>query len=247
VGDAFATTVNFTGIAPTAVITALPAPTDDQVTSALRVWHAAQRGNRTLLVIDVSGSMAVDKGAKIRFASEAAADAVGYLPDTAELGLWVFSTNLAGTTPWRELVPLGTIGSPYEPAARRQKLRSQAGTLPSYTKSLGDTGLYRTAIAAYDDVRKGYDSSKFNSVVLLTDGTNTDASGIDLKGLLSRLKADTNSSKPLPIFTVAVGPDADVKTLTQISAATGGTEYTANSASDIRSVFLDAVVKAGSK
>jgi hypothetical protein len=64
--------------------------------------------------------------------------------------------------------------------------------------------------------------------------------------LLRRLEAAQEASRPLPIFTIAVGSDADVKTLKRISGATGGSEYTVAAASDIRSIFLDAVIKAGS-
>jgi hypothetical protein len=49
----------------------------------------------------------------------------------------------------------------------------------------------------------------------------------------------------LPIITIAVGRDADVATLRKISAATGGTTYTAAGPDDIGNAFLDAVIKAG--
>ena len=45
---------------------------------------------------------------------------------------------------------------------------------------------------------------------------------------------------------MAIGPDADQDTLKAISAATGGTEHSVETASDIREVFLDAVIKEGS-
>lgn len=244
-GHSFSTTVDFEGIAPTAVIRSLPPASDQQVIDALRVWSAVQRGNRTLIVVDVSGSMAERGGEKIRFAAAAAENAVGYLPDTAELGLWAFSTDLTGSAPWRELVSLGALGSPNDKDGRRQELRTQTARLPSLTESRGNTGLYRTTWAAFQLVRDGYDSNRYNSVVLVTDGANT-AGGLNLGDLLRRLEAARRTSRPLPIFTIAVGSDADVKTLKRISGATGGSEYSVAAASDIRSIFLDAVIKAGS-
>jgi Mg-chelatase subunit ChlD len=244
-GQPLPTTVDSEGIVPTTVSPPLPAPSDQQVIAALRVWSAAQRGNRTLMVVDVSGSMAENGGEKIRFAAAAAENAVGYLPDTAKLGLWAFSTDLTGSAPWRELVSLGALGSPDDKAARRQQLRARTAELPSLTKSRGNTGLYQTAWAAFQLIHRHYDPNSYNSVVLVTDGANT-AGDLTLSDLLSRLHAAREFSRPLPIFTIAVGPDADVNTLKRISKATGGTEYTVALASDIRSIFLDAVIKAGS-
>jgi Ca-activated chloride channel family protein len=240
VGHAFSSTVNFTGIAPTAVIRTLAAPSDDRVADALRVWTAAGRSNRTLVVIDVSGSMAAS--GKMRFASQAAKEVVDFLPDSSQLGLWRFSSKLAGSTPWRQVVSLGTIGAPYGNTSRRQALSASAAGLVATN---GNTGLYRTTLAAYKTVRQGYQSDKLNSVVILTDGSDTEG-GVTLPKLLSTLKAENNASRPVQIFTIAVGPDADVKTLKQISAATDGAEYTVDTASDTRSIFLDAVIKAGS-
>lgn len=243
-GGAFPTTVGFDGIAPTAVIHSLPPASDQQVIDARRVWSAAERGTRTLIVVDVSGSMADSRGEKIRSAAAAAEDAVGYLPDDAQLGLWAFSTNLDGSSPWRELVSLGTIGSPDDPNARRQALETGTDQLPSLTQSRGNTALYQTTWDAYETVSHGYDPERLNSVVLVTDGSNT-SPGLSRTALLTRLKDARSPSRPVPIFTVAIGPDADMETLKQVSAATGGSQYTVETASDIRGVFLDAVTEAG--
>jgi Ca-activated chloride channel homolog len=242
-GSAFPDTVDFQGIAPTAIIQSLPQASDQQMTDALRVWLAAQRGNRTLIVVDVSGSMAEEGGDKIRFASDAVADVVVYLPDTAQLGLWAFSTDLNGSLPWRELVPLGTIGSPDDPEARRQDLKAQAEALPELTESAGNTGLYQTTWDSFQSVSKGYDADLYNSVVLMTDGEDT--SGQSLSEMLSRLRDARESSRPLPILTIAIGTDADRSTLRRISQATGGVSYSAAAPSEIRDVFLDAVIEAG--
>ena len=82
-------------------------------------------------------------------------------------------------------------------------------------------------------------------MVLLSDGANTDTSGVDLVSLLSRLRSESNASRPLPIITLAVGADADAATLKKISAATRGTEYTVDQPGDIRAAFLDAIIKTG--
>jgi ABC-type molybdate transport system substrate-binding protein len=225
---------------------ALARPTSDQVADGLRVWTAARRGNRALMVIDLSGSMAEKAGGstKIRFAATAARSAVTFFPDTSSLGLWGFSVNRSGSRDWSELVPLGPLGSQTTGGLRRTRLLSAAARLPQQTG--GNTGLYNTTIAAYEKVRSGWDPAFVNSVVLLTDGANTDRAGIRLSQLLARLRSETSTARPLPIITIAVGPDADVATLRKISAATHGQTYTVANPADIRSAFLDALISAGS-
>jgi Ca-activated chloride channel family protein len=226
-------------------VAALARPSSDQVADGLRVWTAARRGNRALMVIDLSGSMA-EKAAgstKIRFAANAARSAVTFFPDTSALGLWGFSVNRSGSRDWTELVSLGSLGSPTTGGLRRTRLLSAAARLPSQTG--GNTGLYNTTIAAYEKVRSGWDPAFVNSVVLLTDGANTDHAGIHLAQLLGRLRSETSTARPLPIITIAVGPDADVATLRKISAATHGQTYTVTNPADIRSAFLDALISAG--
>jgi hypothetical protein len=226
-------------------VAALARPTSDQVADGLRVWTAARRGNRALMVIDLSGSMAEKAGGstKIRFASNAARAAVTFFPDTSALGLWGFSVNRSGSRDWSELVSLGPLGSQTTGGLRRTRLLSAAARLPSQTG--GNTGLYNTTIAAYEKVRSGWDPAFVNSVVLLTDGANTDRAGIHLAQLLGRLRSETSTSRPLPIITIAVGPGADVATLRKISAATHGQTYTVANPADIRSAFLDALISAG--
>ncbi len=223
---------------------AIPPP--ERVSDGLRVWSAAGRGNRTLAVIDLSGSMAESGGggqSKIQFASKAQQAAIDFFPDTSSLGLWGFSVNLTPATDWLQLVPLGPLGANVGAVSRRQALASAAQGLPARTG--GNTGLYKTTLAAFEAVRAGYDPAVNNSVVIMTDGGNTDTSGIDLPTLLSTLRSETTPGRPLPIITIAIGSDADVATLKQISAATGGTEYTVEKPEDIRAAFLDAIIRTG--
>jgi Ca-activated chloride channel homolog len=232
--------------ATTVATASLDQPTSDQVADGLRVWDAASRESRTLLVIDVSGSMADSIGgdqSKIEFAADAEKAAIDFFPDTSSLGLWTFSAKSNPQNDWTQVVPLGPLGSNVNGTTRRQALLAASATLPGRVG--GDTGLYNTVLGAFEAVRTGYDPAAANSVVLLTDGSNTQSAGVDLASLLSTLRSQTSAATPLPIITIAVGKDADVTTLQQISAATGGTTLTAAQPDDIRDAVLDALVNAG--
>jgi Ca-activated chloride channel family protein len=226
-----------TGAAP---VHALPVPTASETADILRMWSAATEESHTLAVIDVSGSMAepADRSrTKIQVAATAAAGAVGYFPDSSAFGLWAFSSDQANGLPWAELAPLRPLGSP----TQRQRLVAAAGQLPALVG--GNTALYDTALAAFEQVRNTYDPGKVNSVVLLTDGKNEYPQGLSLTQLQTKLRSLADPARPVPIITIGIGDQADIATLRQISAVTGGKTYVVHDPAEIRSVFLDAMLQ----
>jgi hypothetical protein len=226
-------------------VTRLPPPPADRIATALKDWAAASRDSRTLVLIDVSGSMGDPAGngqSKIQLTLAASVTALGFLlPDTSDLGLWIFSKNLTPTSDWQELVPVGPLGGRIGPLSRRDALRQAVTTIPARVN--GNTGLYNTALAAYQQANASYDPNKSNSVVLLTDGQNVDPGGIDLPTLLAKLRALRNPAKPVQILTMGIGNQADTSALRQISDATGGLSYTVQNPADIKGVFLDAILR----
>jgi Ca-activated chloride channel family protein len=208
-------------------------PTPVSVTSVLRRWVAVGAPNQFLTVIDVSGSMKDDSGngqSKIQVAADAATAAVTLMPDAWAAGLWIFSLKPAPANDWTELVPLGSLRS------NRSALLSAARDMPS--RAVGDTALYSTALAAFTSVGSHYEPDKVNSVLLMTDGANTDPDDSSLPALIAALKQRFDPKRPVNIDTIALGADADVSALKQISAATGGHTYVVRSAQDIRTVFV---------
>jgi Ca-activated chloride channel homolog len=233
-----------TGSVGTATVHTLPAPSADDTAGILRLWSAATEASHTLAVIDVSGSMADPAGngrSKIQVAATAAAGAVSYFPDTSAFGLWAFSSGKANGLPYQELAPLKPLGDHTGAATQRQALTAAAAELPTVVG--GSTALYDTALAAFEDVRNTYDPSMVNSVVLLTDGKNEYPQGLTLTQLLTKLRTLADPARPVPIITVGIGNQADVPTLRQISAATGGKTYVVRNPAEIRDVFLDAMLQ----
>jgi hypothetical protein len=227
-----------------APIRQLSKPTPSQGVDTLRLWEAITQDVNSLMVIDVSGSMAEPGGngqTKIQLAAASAATSIGFYPDTSNLGMWVFSTNLTPTTNYRELVPIGQMSSVSGGKSHRQALTDAANSLPSLVS--GNTALYASTLNAVNTVRHNYDPSKVNTVVLMTDGQNVDPGGPTLNQLLAGLKTPQAKLLPVPVYTIGLGPDADLNALGQISAATGGKTYAVKDPAKLRSVFLDAVVQ----
>jgi hypothetical protein len=232
------------GVTPDLVPPA-PAPGVDQLVNLVRLWNAAVADANDLTVIDLSGSMAEPAGngqSKVAVAAAATRRAVTFFPDTSALGLWVFSTNQGASTPWAQLVPLGSLSGQVGGVSRRQALLAASSSMPARVH--GGTALYDTVLAAYHQVQAQYDPSKANSVVLMTDGKNEDTNSTrTLNQLLAELKAAANPSRPIRVITIGIGAGADAGALGKIASATGGKFYLVQNASDISGVFLDAIAQ----
>lgn len=222
----------------------LASPAPNQGSDTLRLWQAITQDVNSLMVIDVSGSMADAGGngqSKIDLAAASAAASINFYPMTSDLGMWVFSTNRTPTTDYEQLVPIAQMSSTTDGKTQRQALTDAADSLPSHVG--GNTALYATTLAAVNAVRHDYDPSKVNTVVLITDGQNVDPGGPTLDQLLAELQTPRAKLLPVPVYAIGLGPDADLDALGKIARETGGKVYAVKDPTKLRSVFLDAVVQ----
>ncbi|QYH36789.1 substrate-binding domain-containing protein [Salinibacterium sp. M195] len=206
----------------------------------LRAWSVLTLRSRLLVVIDVSGSMldpASNGLRRIDVFQLAAGEALSKFSGEAELGVWVFSQNRVGTQDWEALSPIAPLSDP----AHVQQINGVVASLPD--RAYGYTGLYDTILAAVKNVKEEYDPSKINSVLLITDGYNEDDNGIDLKTLLSSLKAIEDPNKPVPVILIGFGPDTDLVSMTEIAQSTGGAAYSAAVPEDLGKVLVDALTQ----
>jgi Mg-chelatase subunit ChlD len=223
----------------------LPQPVTAAAENILRLWSAAKAASHTLAVIDVSGSMAAPAGngqSRIQLAATAASGALASFPDDSAFGLWAFSSSDTGGTPWTPLAPVTALGATSNGSTQREQLIAAAAKLPGLVTD-GHTALYDTTLAAFQEIRNTYDPAKVNSVVLLTDGDNDYPSGITLDTLLAQLRLLVDSSRPVAIIAVGIGDQADIATLQQITAISGGKTYSVKNPADVPGVFLDAVLQ----
>jgi Mg-chelatase subunit ChlD len=234
-GDALSPT---TGVDPLRPIESQPL-NQAATEQAERTLTLLRTDARLLAVIDVSGSMAEEvpgaEGAtRLELATQAATEGLGLYPDGTDVGLWVFASRLTDATDHREVRPITRVGG----RADRQRL---ATALAEAAVARGDTALYDTALAAVREVRRQWDPNKINAVVLLSDGEDTDDDTIGFDALLQTLRSENDPARPVPVITIAYGPEAGVDVLAQIAQATGGASYSAPDPRQIRDVFLDAV------
>lgn len=236
------------GSAPTGDLLGIQEPAPDvlaldstRVQALLSRLAALGTPSRLLTVIDVSTSMEerVGTGNRATLARDAAKSALSLLPDGAAVGLWVFARALDGERDHDELVPVRTLGADADGLPQRQVLAAALDSIPDRL-SPGGTGLYDTALAAVRQAREDWDPDFVNSVVLITDGENDD-DGLSLDQLLATLRAEEDPDRPVPIFGIALGVDADLGALERLAEATGGRAYSAAEPEDLQSLLFSAL------
>lgn len=230
------------GVDPAQPQAVLDVPTPEVMVKLLDNWAEQRKSARVMLVMDVSGSMAdsADGGSgesKLELAKLAAQRALEQFKDEDEVGLRIFSTGLTSRADefYIDLVPVAPMAE-----GQRTTLRQAIGRLTP----VQGTPLYAVAAASYTTMGDGYDPTKINAVVLLTDGKNDDGKPGDdrqqLDGLLSELRVGSEGGaniRPIRVFPIAYGKDADKSILRQIAEASNAAAYDASNPATIDQVF----------
>ncbi len=212
----------------------------------LNKWQTQRKSARVLLVLDVSGSMKdpADTGnqdgpTKLDLAKKAAIEALDQFKPEDAVGLRIFTTGLGPDQDqdFLDLLPVTAIGPRREALASR--IRDQF--------PLNATPLYSVIQSSYEKVQADYDPTRINAVVLLTDGMNDDGNREDddqqLQKLLAALRrgSEGEGAKPIRIFPIAYGRDADLGTLRTIAEATNSAVYDASDPATINKIFTAVV------
>lgn len=230
------------GVDPDEPAQLLQVPEPQIMVSLLEKWREQRKGARVLIVLDVSGSMGepadpADPNGETRLdlAKRAAIDALDEFKGEDEVGLRIFTTNLGPgeDQDFLDLLPIQPMSTNRERLASTIREQFPRNATP----------LYSVTEQSFLEVTEGYDASKINAVVLLTDGVNDDGDASDdreqLEQLLATLERSTQgeSSKPVRVFTIAYAADADGGTLARIAEASNAATYDASDPATIAKVF----------
>jgi Ca-activated chloride channel family protein len=228
------------GVDPDQPQTLLEVPSPPVMIELLNRWDTQRKGARVQLVVDVSGSMG-DIGdpetgeTKLDLAKRAVIEALGDFKDGDQVGLSIFSTEIGPNADeeYIELVPVGPIGE-----QRDEIADAVEGLFPT-----NGTPLYTATQRAYSDANDTFDEERINAVVLLSDGVNDDGDtgddGQQLDALLEDLQANSEGEdqRPVRVFPIAYGEDADLATLEEIADASSAAVYDASDPTSITKVF----------
>jgi Ca-activated chloride channel family protein len=221
------------GLNPSKPDTELQLPEPAVLAALIDNWEANRKTARVIMLLDVSGSMSDIAGeglSKLDLAKQAVISSLDQFKPEDEVGLWIFSTELDGPNDYLELIP-------------PQPLRSIESDLVKTVNALvpgGGTGLYDSTRAAVQAVRDGYDPTKINAVLLLTDGIcEDDPPGCELDNLVRYLGSEER--EVVRVFAVAYGEDASIEELTAITNASRARLYRATDPLTIERVFQQVI------
>ncbi|WP_238547299.1 VWA domain-containing protein [Actinoplanes friuliensis] len=209
------------------------------INQVLGSWAAITLPGRVLAVFDVSGSMlekvpTAGNITRAEVTQRAAAQGLALFDDRWAVGTWIFSTDMVGSRPWKELVPITPLTS-----GRTELNGAISQIIP---KPDGDTGLYDTALAAYRNVQDSWQPGRVNSVILFTDGANENPGGLKRGELLAKLKKLRDPKRPVRLVFIGIGTGVDRNELTQIASATSsGGVFIAEDPARISDIFLEAI------
>nr|WP_221380057.1 substrate-binding domain-containing protein [Actinoplanes polyasparticus] len=216
-----------------------PAPGAAALTPLLGSWTAITQPGRMLAVFDVSGSMKAKVPTaggltRAEVTQRTAQQGLALLDGRWSVGNWTFSTNMVGTRPWKENVPISSV------ATHLPELRAAIGRITP--KDGGDTGLFDTALAAYAAVKKDWKPGVSNSVVIYTDGKNDNPSGLKIEELVARMTKLRDPGKPVRMIIIGMGTAIDRAELEAIVKASGsGGVFVATDPAKIGEIFLEAI------
>jgi Ca-activated chloride channel homolog len=224
------------GVDPKQPQSTLEVPKPPVLAGVIDQWNQERKKARVLLVMDVSGSMGDEADpktgdTKLDLAKRAAIAALGQFNPEDQVGLRIFSTDISNREPtdYKDLVPIAPI------ASNKDDLRANIDRL---VPTQG-TPLYTVTGDSFTKMTDEFDPARINAVVLLTDGRNEDPRNEDLPALLKDLRSSNEgeATKPVRIFTIAYGNDADQVTLKRIAEATNAASYSAVDPATIVNVF----------
>ncbi|MEU6879773.1 VWA domain-containing protein [Streptomyces sp. NPDC046712] len=174
-----------------------------------------RRPSRTVYVLDTSGSMA---GGRLTRLKSALAELTGDFRDREVVTLMPFGSSVKTAE-----VRTHTV-DPASPKAAQDAIRTDAAAL----SASGGTAIYSSLKEAYEHLGTAPEADVFTSIVLMTDGENTDgdpAAAFDsFYGTLPPAQQRT------PVFPILFG-DSDRAELDHIASLTGGRLFDANKGS----------------
>jgi Ca-activated chloride channel family protein len=157
---------------------------------------------------------------KLKYAREGAKQFVAMMKDEDTLSLMAFNNLFS----WAQKSVLLKTG--------RDRVNEQLDSLLAD----GGTALYDAVDAAYQYVSSRTSPDRISAVVVLTDGEDTD-SKMQLPELLQRIRLDSEK-RPIRVFTIGYGKDAQKSVLQAIADATQA-RFFSGTQKNIETVFKD--------
>jgi Ca-activated chloride channel family protein len=218
-------------------VVAIREPT--RIQRAIGLWTAANSPSRTLALFDVTSSMdspmQTANGPLTRTQVMVAATRGGLSLFAADskVGMWAFAAEHQQVLPIEELT-----------ADRRAEFDQRlASVQPTGTNQ---ANLYATLLAAYQQMKDGYDPTRPNLIIVLTDGGDSDQSDLARIQFDQQVQKLADPTRPIRVVLIGLGADQNAAANLQAIAHTvGGGYFPLTSPEQIQSIFLKALLQVG--
>jgi hypothetical protein len=229
------------GLAQQPLQLATPA-TPGEAQTVLQTWRKLQIGSRDLAVMDVSSAMAAPSGlgplTLEQVLTQTAELGLTLFPDSTQMGMWEFANNLAGSQPYKQLVPVGPLPGTMGLISRRVQIQQVDQSLHPLTNTPAQ--LNRTILAAYQQMAGSYQPNYTNAVIVLTAGVGGAPGDLPVPALIDKLKALVNPSKPVELIILMLGNRGNFAALQDIARAGDGQAYEVTNPDQVGQVFIEA-------
>jgi len=209
------------------------------VQKALGLWTAANSPSRTLALFDVTSSMGAQmqtsrgRVSRAQVMGLAAQAGLELFASESRVGMWAFASR------HQEVLPIERLT-----ADSRETLDERmAGARPSPDPR---SELYTTLLDAYRLMKKGYDPTRPNIIVVLTDGGDSQPGGLRLETFKQGIEKLADPTRPIRVVLIGIGAgSADAADLQAIADIMGGGFFPMTSPEQIQIIFLKALLRIG--
>ena len=210
-----------------------------KVQRALGLWSAANSPSRTLAMFDVTASMSTvmttanGPATRSQVMVAAAQGGLGLFTGDSKVGMWSFGPGHQEVLPIEELT-----------AQRRAEFEQRmAGARPVASNR---SDLYDSLLAAYKLMKDGYEATRPNLIIVLTDGGDSDVSDTRRERFKQDLQRLADPTKPIRVVLIGINVAApDAANLQAIGGIVGGGVIPLSSPEQIQSIFLKALLRVG--
>jgi hypothetical protein len=223
---------------PVPMLTVGPPELFDQ---ARRIWTSATSDARVLSVANINASMnltmptAQGPVPRIAIFRATARQGVALFTDGTDLGHWEYAARLEGDQDWREGVPIDLL-------TEEQTGRIMQAIDAAQPVATNEAAMFETLLAAYQEMKDGWDPHRSNTLVMWTDSGDTKSDGLTLEETLRELERMRDLTRPIRVVLQGLGPDVNMEHLEALADATGGAAFQITNPDDIQSVFLRALL-----
>jgi hypothetical protein len=209
------------------------------VQRTLGLWTAANSPSRTLALFDVTSSMATPMRtsagsiSRAQVMAAAAQGGLGLFDSESRVGMWAFARGR------QEILPIARLTAEGR-AELDQRMASARPTAEARSE------LYRTVLDAYRVMRDGYDVTRPNIIVVLTDGGDSQPGGLRLETFKQEIQKLADPTKPIRMVLIGIAPTpTDAADLQAIADVLGGGYFPLTSPEQIQIIFLKALLRLG--